>query len=204
MIKMIPGLLLTLLSCGQVLSQTDSTWLQEIQAFRDEMNHDFQDSLHSPLTDEARDSFSGLAFFPPDPKFRVTAKWRHTPGEEPFKMKTTTDRLPEYVKYGEVEFSLEGRSIKLSVYRNLDLMKRDGFEDYLFLPFFDRSNGYESYGGGRYLDLRIPKSDSLILDFNKAYNPYCAYNHLYSCPIPPPENTLPVKITAGVMAPGKH
>lgn len=202
--NIIPVLLLSALFSSQAMSQTDSTWLQEIRAFREEMNHDFADSLHSPLPEEARRGFTGLEFFPADSTFRVIAKWRHTPGEEPFKMKTTTDRTPEYVKYGEVEFSLGGRSIKLSVYRNLELMKRDGFEDYLFLPFYDKTNGHESYGGGRYLDLRIPEGDSIVLDFNKAYNPYCAYNDQYSCPIPPVENTLLLEIKAGVMAPEKH
>jgi uncharacterized protein (DUF1684 family) len=83
-------------------------------------------------------------------------------------------------------------------------MTTEGFEDYLFLPFLDDTNGETSYAGGRYLDLRIPKNDLIILDFNETYNPYCAYNERYSCPIVPRENYIPLKIEAGIKAFKKH
>ena len=79
-------------------------------------------------------------------------------------------------------------------------MKREGLEDYLFLPFIDDTNGEESYGGGRYIDLRIPEGDTIVIDFNKSYNPYCAYNDKYSCPIVPRINYLALEVRAGVMA----
>ena len=90
------------------------------------------------------------------------------------------------------------------MYQNQDLTKKDGFDNYLFLPFLDDTNGEESYGGGRYIDLRIPKNDELVIDFNKAYNPYCAYNEKYSCPIVPRENYLALKVEAGVKVFKKH
>lgn len=113
-------------------------------------------------------------------------------------MKTTTDRLPEYVKYGELHFQYQGQPYVLSVFRNLELSRKAGFENYLFIPFNDSTNGFETYGGGRYLDFRIPDSSQVTLDFNLCYHPYCAYNHHYSCPIPPPENKLPFHVRAGV------
>jgi uncharacterized protein (DUF1684 family) len=113
-------------------------------------------------------------------------------------MKTSTARLPEYIKYGELHFVLDGKECHLNVYQNIDLIKKPGFEDYLFLPFSDLTSGKESYIGGRYIDLTIPKSSTMILDFNTAYNPYCAYNHIYSCPLVPLENDLNVAIEAGV------
>jgi uncharacterized protein (DUF1684 family) len=103
-----------------------------------------------------------------------------------------------------VTFNLKGNAYRLNVYQNQDLMKKEGFEDYLFLPFLDDTNGEESYGGGRYIDLGIPEGDEVVIDFNKAYNPYCAYNEKYSCPIVPRENYLDLKVEAGVKAFQKH
>ncbi|MFC7667025.1 DUF1684 domain-containing protein [Hymenobacter humi] len=99
-----------------------------------------------------------------------------------------------------LRFVLQGQPMRLSVYQSADLLKRPGFEDYLFVPFTDLTNGHGSYGGGRYLDLRIPPAGTRVmqLDFNRAYNPSCAYNHGYSCPVPPAENRLPVAIPVGV------
>jgi hypothetical protein len=108
------------------------------------------------------------------------------------------------VKYGIVTFNLKRNAYRLNVYQNQDLMKKEGYEDYLFLPFLDDTNGEESYGGGRYIDLRIPEGDEVVIDFNKAYNPYCAYNEKYSCPIVPRENYLDLKVEAGVKAFQKH
>jgi hypothetical protein len=84
------------------------------------------------------------------------------------------------------------------VYQNLGLLKNPEYEDYLFLPFNDYTNGNETYGGGRYLDVRIPKGNTMVLDFNKAYNPYCAYTYGYSCPVPPRGNSLETEINAGI------
>jgi uncharacterized protein (DUF1684 family) len=89
----------------------------------------------------------------------------------------------------------------LNVYQSHTLREKEGYKDYLFLPFTDLTNGNETYGSGRYIDLRIPERETIIIDFNKAYNPYCAYNYGYACPIPPKENKLKVEIRAGVMAP---
>jgi uncharacterized protein (DUF1684 family) len=117
-------------------------------------------------------------------------------------METSTTRRPLYRKYGELRFVLQGQPQRLSVYQSVDPLKGAGLDDYLFLPFTDLTNGHGSYGGGRFIDLRIPPagSSSMLVDFNRAYNPSCAYNHGYSCPVPPAENRLAVAIPAGVQS----
>ena len=183
-----------------IKSQTDSSALKEISAFRQELNSFYADTAKSPLLKEDRLVFNGLEFYPVNLDFRIKANFVRTPDEKPFKMRTTTDRLPEYIKYGEAHFSLLGKKFKLNIYQNLQLIKKVGYENYLFLPFTDQTNGDETYGGGRYIDLRIPDGNSIIIDFNQCYNPYCAYNHRYSCPIPPKENEIDVPVKAGVKA----
>lgn len=172
--------------------------VQTSKEYQEELNRSFADSLHSPLTEEDRLHFEGLDFFPIDEKYIVKAKFIKLKKQKPFDMPTTTDRKPKYIKYGELHFTIDSKDMVLTVYKNIDLSKRKGFKDYLFLPFLDATNGIETYGGGRYLDMRIPTSDEVIIDFNKAYNPYCAYNHEYSCPIVPLENELAIEIKAGV------
>ena len=96
------------------------------------------------------------------------------------------------------------KSNLLLIYQNQKLLLTDDFEDYLFLPFIDETNGESTYGGGRYIESRIPKGNTLMVDFNEAFNPYCAYNYKYSCPVVPIENTLNLKVEAGVKAYNKH
>jgi uncharacterized protein (DUF1684 family) len=166
--------------------------------FQANLNREFANREESPLTDEDFKVFQSLEFYPIDEKFIVEAKFVRTPKEKVFKMKTSTTRLPEYKKYGELLFQIDGKDYKLTIYQNIELTKKEGYEDYLFLPFSDLTCGKGSYIGGRYIDMRIPKSNTVTIDFNKAYNPYCAYNHKYSCPIVPLENDLPIEILAGV------
>lgn len=166
--------------------------------YQQKLNKEFADSTSSPLTEEDLKVFKTLDFYPIDTKYMVEAKFVRTKREKVFEMKTTTARLPKYKKYGELYFTLEGKDFKLNIYQNIDLSKKPGYKDYLFLPFTDLTCGKESYIGGRYLDARIPKNKTIILDFNKAYNPYCAYNYKYSCPLVPLENDLGIEILAGV------
>ncbi|WP_320815557.1 DUF1684 domain-containing protein [Flavobacterium sp.] len=166
--------------------------------YQHHLNEEFADSLKSPLAEEDRSHFKALDFFVIDEKFIVEAILIRTKKEKTFQMKTSTDRTPLYKKYGELHFTLEGKEMKLNVYQNIDLMKLQDYKDYLFLPFSDLTNGKESYIGGRYIDMRIPEDHKVLIDFNKAYNPYCAYNYKYSCPIVPLENDLNIAINAGV------
>lgn len=166
--------------------------------FQETINKEYRNREESPLAEEDFKVFKGLDFYPINEKFIVEAKFTRTANEKVFKMKTTGTRLPEYVKYGELAFNIDGKTFKLNLYQNIDLIKKEGYADYLFLPFSDLTCGKESYIGGRYIDMRIPKGNSVTIDFNKAYNPYCAYNHKYSCPIVPLENDLDIEILAGV------
>ena len=187
-------------------STKKTSYEDEIKLVQYELNTQYADTKESPLTEEDLKTFKALDFFKIDKKFRVEASFELTPGTPIFEMPTTTERLPLYRKYGIARFSLNGEAIELSIFQSQSLLTSIEYEDYLFLPFNDATNGNLSYGGGRFLDLEIPTEGSAIItiDFNKAYNPYCAYNSKYSCPIPPSENTIPVEILAGVKAYGKH
>lgn len=173
---------------------------EDVLAYQEMLNGDYSNPDKSPLLEEDFNQFKTLPFFPIDIDYKVEAKLIRTPDEKPFEMPTTTDRRPMYVKYGEFHFTMKGKEHQLDVYAGLQIQKMKGYEDYLFLPFTDETNKSTTYGGGRYLECRAPKKgDKVILDFNKAFNPYCAYNHKYSCPIVPKQNHISQEVTAGVM-----
>lgn len=178
----------------------DENYLEEIRDFRRELDKEFSDPAESPLMKNDLRRFKGLQFYPIDEKYRVVAKFIRTANTLPFEMQTTTGRKPIYEKFGEAHFKIDGKPFVLNIYQSHSLREKDAFKNYLFLPFTDLTNGYESYAGGRFIGLEIPEGDSIVIDFNKAYNPYCAYNHKYSCPIPPKENNIEIEIKAGVMA----
>lgn len=173
---------------------------QLVQVFQQNLNREFASPEESPLSVAERQTFTTLPFYPTRYAYMVQAQLLRDSTSRPFAMQTSTARRPLYRKYGELRFLLAGQAQRLSVYQSIDLLKRPGLEDYLFVPFTDLTNGHGSYGGGRYLDLRIPPAGSsgLVVDFNRAYNPSCAYNQGYSCPVPPAENRLTVAIPAGV------
>jgi len=166
--------------------------------FQKKMNAEYKDASKSPLKKKDLKVFKSLDFFPFDSTFIVEASLKRTPDTEWFNMKTTTDRLSKERIFGILSFELQGQSFKLNVYQGEELMEEEGFKDYLFLPFIDNTNGTSTYAGGRYIDLRIPDGDTLEIDFNSAYNPYCAYNEKYSCPIVPRVNALDINVNAGI------
>jgi len=174
--------------------------IADILEFQKTINEEYKNPETSPLYDKDRKDFTSLDFFKPDTSLRVVAKFVRTPEAVPFLMPTTTDRKSTEVVYGIAYFNLKGNDYQLEVYQNPDLTAQEEYREYLFLPFSDASNGKETYTGGRYIDLTIPEADNIIIDFNKAYNPYCAYNKKYSCPIVPKVNTIDIPILAGVKA----
>ncbi len=180
--------------------ENQDSLLLAVVTFQENLNETFRDPETSPLKDADKMAFSGLDFFPPNANFITMARLQRTPEALPFGMPTNTERMSQERLFGKLFFELQGRSFELNVYESQDLLEKEGYEDYLFLPFTDLSNGATTYGGGRYLDLRLPQGDQILLDFNRAYNPYCAYNKKYSCPIVPPENHLNISVEAGVKA----
>lgn len=181
-----------------IAANAQSRRVKDVQDFQKKINSEFKDEKESPLTEEGRNAFTTLDFFPIDTAFVVVAKIELIKDPVAFKMKTTTDRLPVYRTYARASFELKGKPYVLNLYQNEKFMDAGELKDYLFLPFTDKTNGISSYGGGRFIDLKIPKKDVITIDFNKAYNPYCAYNPKYSCPIPPGENHLDLFVEAGV------
>jgi len=192
-------ILMTCTSCAQKRRP-----LKGETEFQKEINAEYKDASSSPLKTKDRKQFEGLDFFKFDSTCVVKARLERTPNSKWFNMKTTTDRLSKERVYGVLHFELKGVPHQLEIYQGQDLMKKEGFENYLFLPFLDETNGLESYGGGRYLDASIPEGDIMVIDFNSAYNPYCAYNDKYSCPIVPRNNYLKTRVEAGVKAFDKH
>lgn len=170
----------------------------ETKYYQDELNKEYATLETSPLDSVDFVRFSSLNFFPANMDAKVTATFTKYTKQKKFKMKTSGTKTPLYSKYGEVQFKYLNVDYKLVVYQNIELVKKPGYENYLFLPFTDLTNGETTYGGGRYIDLQIPEEKTIVINFNKAYNPYCAYSHKYSCPIPPAENFLNVKMEAGV------
>jgi uncharacterized protein (DUF1684 family) len=191
-------LFLMLTSFSSFSQKNQEEIVKSNKEYRSELNAQYKDSLYSPLKKEAREKFTAFPFYDIDTNYYVVATIEQSKTSKMFRMKTSTDRKPKYRVFGTVTFTIKDTVYKLNVYQNLGLLKNPEYEDYLFLPFNDYTNGNETYGGGRYLDVRIPEGNTMVLDFNKAYNPYCAYTYGYSCPVPPRENSLETEINAGI------
>lgn len=189
--------IITAIFCLYSASAQECSTKKSIQ-YQQQLNKEYADPAESPLTKKDLKKFKSLDFYPVDMSYCVEAKFVRTPDEKPFEMPTTTTRKPMYVKFGEVYFTLQGKECKLDIFQNIDLVKKEEYKNSLFLPFTDYTSGNGSYAGGRYIDLLQPEGDKIVIDFNTAYNPYCAYNHDYSCPIPPAQNDLKVEVKAGV------
>tara|TARA_B100000768_G_scaffold181987_1_gene208069 strand:+ start:43558 stop:44169 length:612 start_codon:yes stop_codon:yes gene_type:complete len=166
--------------------------------FQRQQNSFFKDASKSPLKPKDLKVFEGLDFFPIDSLLVVEAQLQRTPNTPFFDMKTTTKRVTRERIFGVLSFTINNESYTLNVYQGAPESDSESESDYLFLPFLDATNGTETYGGGRYIDLTIPEGNQMTVDFNKSYNPYCAYNEKFSCPIVPRENYLSLKINAGI------
>ena len=197
-------IIVILLLATHFTNSQENTEIIDIKAFQNELNEQFANEKESPLTKEDFETFESLDFFPIDTAFRVVAKLKYFKNSKPINMKTTTDRLAVYTVFATATFKVRGVKHVLRIYQSQQLLLSENYDDHLFLPFTDQSNGSTSYGGGRFIDLKIPDKDTIILDFNKAYNPYCAYSGRYSCPIPPKVNHVDAEILAGVKAYKKH
>ncbi len=162
---------------------------------RQERDVAFKSSPQSPIPAQDRARFQGLAYYPINPELRFRVKLNRYPVPARIRMATNTGEIRTGLRYGYFEFSVGGQPCSLQVFR-LDDSDNSG-QPSLFVPFRDATTGKETYAAGRYIDLTENTSGIYDLDFNRAYNPYCAYGGDYSCPIPPEENRLPVPIRAG-------
>ena len=175
--------------------------------YQQKLNASYKDASKSPLKKKDLKQFKGLDFFPVDAAFIVTATLVKTLNAPTFEMATTTDRKPLYKEYGTLNFLIKGKACELTIYRSQDDLRDEKYKDYLFLPFTDATSSDESYGGGRYMDVMTTDENAdgtIELNFNNTYNPYCAYNDKYSCPLTPRKNHLDVAIKAGIMVFEKH
>jgi len=188
---------INLLFCLPLFSIAQNN-LEATQKYQTELISFYNNAETTPLNSEEINDFKGISFFEINEKYIVDAEFELLNNQKPFLMPSTGKIQQEYIKYGILHFEIDGSKLKLVVYQNIALSKRKGFDKHLFLPFYDLTNGETTYGGGRYLDIEIPETNKISIDFNQAYNPYCAYSERYSCPITPEENFLDVEIKAGV------
>ncbi len=178
----------------------DKVYIKHIEEHRKEYLADFLETNgRSPLNSE---TVKFVQFYKPNKSYLVKATVQIIENAPVFKMATYSGKQLDYQKYCSAKFKLDGKNLSLFLYKNLRFQNHPKYKNMLFLPFKDDTNDETTYGGGRYLDFEISdiKDGVLMIDFNKAYNPYCAYSDNWSCPIPPSENHLPIKIEAGEKA----
>jgi uncharacterized protein (DUF1684 family) len=168
-------------------------YLEEVQGKRQEIIDYMENDPDSPFHKKGEIKYQGLNFFEIDPAFNVKAKIEKLPSPIPFDIQMTDGKTAKYFKYAIARFALDDKP------QELFLLKSESFfdEPWLFLPFYDETSADETYGGGRFLNVEYHDEEEIFIDFNLAYNPYCAYNDSYRCPIPPAENKVTVKIPAG-------
>lgn len=175
-------------------SEDQSAYIEEIRKEREEKDHFMRTSKESPFAGKT-ESFKGLNYYDADIRYKITAGLTPIPNKKVVLLSTSDGKEERYVEYAYAEFDLNGYHNKLLILEMIDIGPVRGK---LFLPFGDETSAGETYGAGRYLDVeKVQGSNTITLDFNKAYNPYCAYAEEFSCPFPPPENLLKVAIRAG-------
>ena len=174
------------------VGESSEAYLERIEEERKNRNG-YMLSSSSPLNDEDRNAFTNLKYYPVKEEFKILAKFTPIQRKQPIFIPTTTGESKKYIPYGHAEFELEGKTQKLILYQDWE----ESIPNKLSLMFADNTSGETTYGGGRYIDVIRSNTNSIIIDFNMAYNPYCHFNDEYSCPIPPRENLMTVAIEAG-------
>ena len=176
----------------------DSTYVNELASARTFKDQHFRESPESPLPKDKRDALLPLRYFPVDQNYAVPASLKLRDERPVFEMPTSTGALRKMQLVGTLEFTLQGEQRSLGAF----VPEGTGRITSLFVPFADQTTGTDTYVAGRYLDIEPTTTGYYTIDFNRAYNPYCAYNAEYECPFPPPSNRLPVAVRAGEKAPG--
>lgn len=160
---------------------------------REDKDLSFRSRANSPFVEEDRRNFKNLVYYEPNINYKVTAKLEDLPRQDTLLMPLTNGSYEPYLRYALANFEIEGQPQRLTLYKKLSEDKEE-----LFVPFTDKTNGFETYGGGRYIDAPYQDgSKTIVLDFNRAYSPFCAYNPEYVCPVPPKDNYLQIPIPAG-------
>ena len=174
-------------------SQDDEVYEASIKKERKENDQFFKTSAESPIKNKS--GFTGLKYYEPDLKYKIVAQLIPIENKKVVTLPTNDGKEQRYIEYAYAEFTLDDEPNRLLILEGIDVGPIRGK---LFVAFGDETSAVETYGGGRYLDVnKVPGSTTIVLDFNKAYNPYCAYNASYSCPLPPQENLLKIPIRAG-------
>ncbi len=175
-------------------------WRTEVKQMRADKDQFFIDHPQSPIKPEYRDDFEGLAYFDPDPNFRVPARVRVYGNPDPLELDVTAGAPIRYLRAVIFEFELRGERIQLAGYRQESADDRT-----IFIPFRDKTTGQQTYHRGRYMEMEpdeaLVNGDVVTLDFNLAYNPFCAYTETFACPLAPEENWLEVVVPAGEKTP---
>jgi uncharacterized protein len=161
-----------------------------LEEFRHEKDAFLKNDPDSPLTFEQKKVFKGLKYFSENSSLRLEVVVERFPKKEKIHMETSSGSVQTYTRYGRFKFTIDGQETELTIY---------GDHSDFFMPFVDNLHGKETYGGGRYLEPIELGKENFLIDFNMAYNPYCAYNDLFSCPLTPFENRVKVSIRAGEM-----
>ena len=188
-----------LMALGPALVDADDGYLQSIAAHRLSIDVEFSDPTTSPIPESEIPTFSGLNYFPIDPGLRVGARFEPSENTALFRMPTFNDEFIDFSKYGYLIYQTpEGSEVRVSLYQREDIGELG--KTFALMPFRDHTNGETTYSGGRYVELALPLDDPPLIDFNRASNPYCAYNTKFSCPIPPKENWLDFAVRAGEKA----
>jgi uncharacterized protein (DUF1684 family) len=171
-----------------------SAYSAKLNKSRREKNRSFRQDDNSPLSIEQKAQFDSLKYYPAQLAFVIEAAVSRNANPDTTLIQMSDNRAEKYLNWGTAKFEIDNKPQQLGIY-----LKATGQDSTLFIPFTDLTNGHETYGGGRYLDAPRPKPDAteIELDFNQAYNPYCAYNNEYSCPVPPAGNRLQAGIPAG-------
>ena len=168
----------------------------DILDYRKEAKQKLTTGERAPLDEH---TIKYLRYYKAKKKFNVKATFTKAENQESFEMPTYSGITKSFVKYGTLTFKIGSEEMTLALYRNLDLMRIPQYKDYLFLPYKDKTSSKATYGGGRYIDIKITdiENGQVMLDFNKSYNPWCAYGDGFNCPVPPKENVLDIAIKAG-------
>ncbi|MCX6544847.1 MAG: DUF1684 domain-containing protein [Acidobacteria bacterium] len=185
-------LLATVGACGGRPVDPDADYIRTLQAERARKDAAFLSAENSPIPANARATYLPLKYFAPDPAYAVPASFAPALVRTPVTMPTSTGKLRDMEQVGSLEFTLAGRALSLAAF-----VEAGTPPDRLFIPFSDLTSGTETYSAGRYLEIDLSKTGIYIVDFNRAFNPYCYYNHEYDCPYPPKQNRLPIPIHAG-------